>query len=111
MTFPDAACFAWVFQRRAKVGSALLAERFLHYVELLAVAAGDVDLDLDRAVDVANRSTNSTCEARTALKWREALKSHGHSASERLDIDFQCDFIVEGLPLAFPVVCTHLEDL
>jgi len=79
VAFPYAAGFARVLERGAEVGSALLAEGFLHYVQLFAVAAGDVDFDLDGAVDVADWASDATGEASAALKWCESLEGHGYS--------------------------------
>jgi hypothetical protein len=69
VAFPDAAGFARVLERGTEVGRAPLAEGFLHYVQLLAVAAGDVDFDLDGSVDVADWSADAAGEARAALEW------------------------------------------
>jgi hypothetical protein len=69
VAFPDAAGFARVLERGTEVGRALLAEGFLHYVQLLAVAAGDVDFDLDGSVNVADGSADAAGEARAALEW------------------------------------------
>ena len=83
VAFPDAAGFARVLQCGTEVGRAFLAEGFLHYVQLLAVAAWDVDFDLDGTVDVAYWSSNATGEASTALERCESLERHCYSAEVR----------------------------
>jgi len=109
--FPDAAGFARVLERGTEIRSALLAEGFLHHVQLLAVAAGDVDFDLDGTVDVAHGSADAPGEARAALERCEAFECHGDSGGDTISSGFGIPVYAESSPLAFPVVGSHFENL
>lgn len=69
VALPDTAAFARVLEVRAEVRRALLAERFLQDVEVLAVAGGDGQGDFDGAVDVFDGPADAAGEARAALGW------------------------------------------
>jgi len=83
----------------------------LHYVQLLAVAARDVDFDLDGSVDVADGSADAAGETRAALEWCKAFECHCYSGKDSVSWCFDARVYVESLPLTFPVVGAHLEDL
>lgn len=74
MSFPEGAGFGGVFVGWTEVWSALVAESLLEDLEVFAVAGGDANINVDGAVNVADRSADAAREAGARLEWGQALK-------------------------------------
>ncbi len=109
VAFPDTAALTRVLQPW-EVGRTFVAESFGEDVELFLVAGRDGKLDLDGAVDVIDWSAYTSGEAGTALDGCQLLEGECDSGYTWL-VNQSLSEWCSSLPLTFPVVRTHLEDL